>query len=646
MFKPLQALWTITRKGADFVRLSEEIKNKKGEEVNEVIIRMMRNRDLRTGEDMCKFLYGSLEDLYSPWDLKDMERAVRLLTDKLNSEVPIRIFGDYDVDGIASSYILESGLKRLGGVVDVRLPHRIRDGYGVQMSMIRQAFEQGIDTILTCDNGARAVEEFALAKELGMTVIITDHHEYSEDEDSENGIVSPPHDAMINPHQPDCPYPNKDLCGAGVALKLITALYQYFRIPDSELEEFYVVAAIATVADVVRLQDENRILVKYGLERLPYTSNMGLQALLKELSLQSKNIRAYDIGFRIGPCLNACGRLESADQALDLLRCSDPVQAKQIAEHLVLLNNKRKGMTEEKLKEAIALVEASIDHNENKSENNIENNADMPDGAGPDDSNGRRPDGSGLNDVNESDSNAALKIAGIDRVLVVYWPDCHESLAGIIAGKLKSRYYRPAYVITDAREGVTGSGRSIDEYDMYRELDHLDKMDHLFSRYGGHKKAAGLSMDENRIDDFRFLINQNCRLTQNDVTPKLKIDLVMPLANVTWSLVDQLSLLEPFGEGNSRPVFVCRNLRVKDVRVLGRESKVVRMKAWDDSMQAFPGRTIDAVYFGDEEIFMDELGNRSLIYAVYYYPEINDYRGSQNLQIVIKGYIMKGPDEK
>lgn len=621
MFKPLQALWTITRKGADFLKLSQDIKAQRGVDINEVIIRMMRNRDLKTGDEMVKYLYGTMDDLYSPWEMKDMEKAVRILTDKMNSEAPIRIIGDYDVDGIASSFILEKGLKRLGALVDVRLPHRIRDGYGVQISMIRQAYEDGVDTILTCDNGVKAIQEFTLAKELGMTVIITDHHEYSEDPSSENGIVSPPHDAMINPHQPDCLYPNKDLCGAGVALKLIIALYQYFQIPESELEEFYVVAAIATVADVVKLQDENRILVKYGLDQLPFTNNIGLQALMKEIGLLDKRIRSYDIGYRIGPTLNASGRLESADPALDLLRCTDPNQAGEIARHLVLLNNERKKMTEEKVKEAIAIVEGVM--------------AQEPEANNP------------IDKIEELEKLDKIeKIAGIDRVLVVFLPDCHESLAGIIAGRLKSRYCRPVYVLTEAMEGVKGSGRSIDEYDMYKELDRLDRSCHILTRYGGHKKAAGLSLPEDRIDDLRILLNQNCSLTVQDLTPRLKIDLVMPLVNVTFPLVEQLSMLEPFGEGNCQPVFVCRNLRVMNVRVLGRESKVVRMKAWDDSLQNFPGKTIDAVYFGDEEAFMRELGNRKRIYAVYYYPEINEFRGSRNLQIIIKGYIMKGPDEK
>lgn len=603
MFQPLQASWTIIRKGADFEKLSRQLG------VSEILVRLMRNRGLKSLEEMDHFLHGGIQDMHSPWELKDMDKAVAILADKISRKKPVRIIGDYDVDGVMASYILETGLKRLGASVSVQIPHRIRDGYGVQKSMIRKAFEEGMDTILTCDNGSKAVEEFALAMDLGLTVIITDHHEYALDEES-GRYQYPPCHAMINPHQADCSYPDKDLCGAGLALKLVTALYEHFQIAPEELKDLQMLAAVATVADVVSLMGENRVLVKYGLALLPHTDHIGMKALLEEIGFYGKKITAYHVGFRIAPCINAAGRLESADLALDLLRCRDLGQARKLAKKLTELNDKRKTMTEDMIRRAIHMVEE-----------------DDPDPAAR----------GGFSPVCYDGVNA------MDRVLLICLPDCHESLAGIIAGRLKERYHRPVFVLTNAKEGVKGSGRSTEEYDMYREL---EKADAYLDHYGGHPGAAGLSLSANHIENLRFCLNQKCTLSKEDLTPKVKIDLLMPLAYVSSSLIDQLDMMEPFGEDNPDPVFVCRNLHILEVKVTGRDFKVVKMRVCDDSMKKLGIRSMEAVYFGDEEVFMRDLGSRKMIYAVTYQPSVNEYRGLKSLQIRIKQYRMDGPGDR
>lgn len=603
MFEPLQASWNIIRKGADFERLAFNLG------VSEALVRLMRNRGLKTEEEMAHFLHPDIQDMYSPWNLKDMEKSVSILAEKIAENKPVRIIGDYDVDGVMASYILETGLERLGGIVSVKIPHRIHDGYGVRESMIRQAWDDGIDTILTCDNGSKAVDEFALALDLGMTVIITDHHEYALDEAS-GGYLYPSCHAMINPHQAECSYPNKDICGAGLALKLVTALYEHFQVDERELEDLLIMAALATVADVVSLMGENRSLVKHGLDLLPYTNHTGMKALLEETGFYGKKITSYHVGFRIAPCINAAGRLESADLALDLLRCQNPEQAKDLAKRLLELNDKRKSMTEEMVKRAIEIVEK-----------------DDPDRSAIIGSAPQLYDG--VNDL--------------DRVLLVYLPECHESLAGIIAGRLKNRYYRPVYVLTDAKEGIKGSGRSTKEYDMYREL---EKADPYLDRYGGHPGAAGLSLSANHIENLRFCLNQNCTLTKKELTPKISIDLLMPLAYVSVSLIDQLDMLEPFGEDNPNPLFVCRNLHILDARIVGNDNKIVKMRVCDDSMRRLGNRSIEAIYYGDEEEFMKDLGKRKMIYAVIYQPSINDFGGIQSLQIIIKHYRMDGPTSR
>lgn len=590
MFSPLNKKWSIISKRADFKRTAEHF------HVNIVIARMLRNRDVIEDEDIRKYLYGSCADLYSPWDLKDMDRAVDILSRKIEEKKSIRIIGDYDVDGVTSTYILYHGLSRLGVTCSIRIPHRIYDGYGMNVSMIEEAARDGVDTILTCDNGIGAAREITLAKEMGMTVIVTDHHEVPyRTEDGQRIPLLPPADALIDPKQEGCPYPNKNLCGATVALKLIQALYERAGMAPSAIEEYYEFAAIATVSDVMVLQDENRIFVKEGLRRLPVTDNVGLQELILATGLDGKQMTAYHIGFILGPCINATGRLETAREALDLLLCDDHHKAAEIARHLVSVNEQRKAMTEDALTQAIGQVEQ------------------MP----------------------PLDPAGAQQTGGIDPVLVVYLPDCHESLAGIVAGRLRERYDRPAFVLTDGQTNVKGSGRSIDAYSMFDELVACDS---LLDNYGGHPKAAGLSLQKEQLETFRKMINDNCTLTADDLSPKLRLDAELPISLVDRSLIEQFHLLEPFGTGNSKPVFVCRDVRIRNLSVVGKNRNVLRMQLTDP----YQG-TIDAVCFDNVDKMMEDLTGRSDLYAIAYYPEINSYKGRESLQIIIKDYILDKP---
>lgn len=587
MFQALKNLWMLINKKADFKRTSEKF------HVGIVVSRMLRNKDLLSDDEIQLYLYGSEKDLYSPWLLKDLEKAVPILEEKIIKQKKVRIIGDYDIDGVTSSFILYKGLKRLGLECSVRIPHRIEDGYGVNTVMIEEAAREGIDTILTCDNGIAAKKEFELAAQYGITVIVTDHHEVPYEMDKEiKRYILPPASAIINPAQEDCSYPNKKLCGAAVAMKLIFALYENAGIPEKEMKEFYELAAIATVGDVMDLQGENRILVKEGLKRLPNTSNIGLRELIRATGLQGKEITAYHIGFVLGPCINASGRLQTAEKALRLLKCTDQNEAKLLAEELVEINSERIRMTEQGVKDGEAVVETM-----------------MP-----------------------VKQEIASWTGGIDRVLVVYLPDCHESLAGIIAGRLREKYSRPVFVLTDAKDGVKGSGRSIEEYSMY---DELVKCREILDKFGGHPMAAGLSLQKEKIEEFRRMLNENCTLNEKDLRAKVRIDAELPFAMIDYDLVDELKLLEPYGKGNSKPVFLARNVQVSNVAVVGESRTTVRMRLSDQSHQ-----TINAIYFRLADQFMQDLGNRRNIYAVLFSPDINEYNGKRYLQLIIQDYIM------
>lgn len=567
--------WVVMAKKADF----QEIGKKFG--IDPVIARLIRNRDVEGMDDIRSYLYGTLDDIPSPWLLKDMKKAAEILSAKIDSGAKIRIIGDYDIDGVTATYILLTGLKRLGADVDTYIPDRIKDGYGLHSQLIEKAAVDGIDTIVTCDNGIAASQEIALAKKGGMTVIVTDHHEIPY-EDTEQGRVwiIPQADAVINPKQPGCEYPNKNICGAVVAWKLIWSLYETYGIGRDEILEFSEAAAVATVGDVMDLQGENRIIVKEGLKRLPHTENQGFQALIEANGLTGERITAYHVGFVLGPCINASGRLDTASRALSLLCTKNWDQAAKAAGDLVALNQSRKAMTEEGRDKAVDLIEQSE--------------------------------------------------LSKDRVLVVYLPECHESLAGIIAGRLREKYYKPVFVLTKAENGVKGSGRSIEAYSMYEEL---VKCSDLLEQFGGHPMAAGLSLKEENVEIFRRRLNDLCTLTEAELTPKITIDVPMPISYLSRELTEQLSVLEPFGKGNTKPLFAQKGLRVLNLRILGKNQNVAKMKLMDTS-----GASVDAVYFGQALEFQSYVQKMETI-SVTYYPEINVYQGRETLQAVIRNYM-------
>lgn len=566
--------WVVAAKKADFNQIGQQF------HIDPVIARLIRNRDVVGEEKIREYLLGTVEEIPSPWLMKDMEKAVDILEKKIQQQARIRIIGDYDIDGVTSTYILLKGLTRIGAKVDTYIPDRVADGYGIHEHLIDRAVEDGIDTIVTCDNGIAAAAEIQMAKDKGMTVIVTDHHEIPyREENGERQVILPPADAILNPKQYDCPYPNKNLCGAVVAFKYITALYERFGVPEKELEDYYELAAIATVGDVMDLQGENRILVKEGLRRLKETKNPGLQELIRANALEDAKITAYHIGFVLGPCINASGRLDTAARSLQLLNAQTIEEAAKLAGDLTALNQSRKALTEKGKEEAIRLIETT----------DLKN----------------------------------------DRVLVVYLPDCHESLAGIIAGRLREKYHKPAFVLTRGETSAKGSGRSIESYSMYEEL---VKCADLMVQFGGHPMAAGLSIKEENIEAFRRQLNENCTLTEEDLRPKIVIDVPMPVSYITKELVEQISLLEPFGKGNTKPVFAQKGLRVLDSSILGKNKNVVKVKLLDPQ-----GVPMEGIYFGEAEEFAGFLKEHDTI-AVTYYPEINRFRGRESLQIIIQNY--------
>ena len=566
--------WMVYNKKADFQKIGSEFG------IDPVIARLIRNRDIQDMKEIRSYLYGTLAEIPSPWKMKDMERAVQILQKKITQKKKIRIIGDYDIDGVTATCILLKGLKRLNANVDTYIPDRVKDGYGMHEQLIDKALEDGIDTILTCDNGVAAAAEIEYAKKEGLTVIVTDHHDipFRDTEDGRIWIL-PKADAVVNPKQNDCLYPNKNICGAVVAWKLIWALYERLGIDSDEIWDFLELAAIATVGDVMDLQGENRIIVKEGLKKLSSTSFEGMKALICVNNLEGAEITAYHVGFVIGPCINASGRLDTAARSLELLLADNMEDAMKLADDLYDLNQSRKAMTEQGKEQAIQSIE----------ENNL----------------------------------------GKDRVLVVYLPDCHESLAGIIAGRIREAYNKPVFVLTKGVDGVKGSGRSIEAYSMYEEL---VKCSDLLTQFGGHPMAAGLSMEEKNVELFRRRLNDNCTLTEQDLIPKIMVDVSMPISYLSKKLTEQLKVLEPFGKGNSKPLFAQKNLRAVGIRVLGRNRNVAKMLLIDEN-----GIKMDAVYFGEAQEFVDFVQAHDTI-SVTYYPEINVFQGRENLQVVIKNY--------
>ena len=567
----MNSKWMVYAKKADFKQIASEYG------IDQVLARIIRNRDICGSKDIDMYLNGNLNDIHNPHSMKDADKFVDIITKKIEEHKPVRIIGDYDIDGICSIYILFCGLKAAGADVDYVVPHRINDGYGINEHLIDNAINEGIDTIVTCDNGIAAYNQVRYAKDNGITMIVTDHHDVPfEIKDDKKVYIVPPADAVINPKQADCDYPFKLLCGAGVAYKLISLLYDRLGFDKKELEDYIEFMAIATVGDIVDLIDENRIVVKYGLKHIAHTKNTGLRALIEECQLDINNISSYHIGFVIGPCLNASGRLDTARQAIELMLCKDNEKAHNMAKELIALNNERKSMTEQETQKAIELVE----------------------------------------------NTGLLK----DRVLVIYLKDCHESIAGIIAGRIKERYYRPTFVITNAEDGAKGSGRSIEGYNMYEEI---NKCKNVLTKYGGHPMAAGLSLAISDIDIFRKMLNDNAILTDEDLIPKMWIDVPMPVSYANIRLVNQLKLLEPFGKGNEKPVFADRNLYVKTASVIGKNKNVLRCQ-----LETEDGTYVPAVQFGINHI--DDIPRAGMRISIIYYPDINTFNGIMSLQIIIK----------
>lgn len=584
--------WVLLRKGADFAGIGERF------HISPRLACLIRNRDITGDKNIESYLYGTIADLEDGMLMRDMDRAVEILMEKVREGAGIRVIGDYDIDGVCATYILLEGLKGLGAVVDTDIPDRIADGYGLNRHLIDRAFEAGTDTIVTCDNGIAAAEEIAFARELGMTVVVTDHHEVPFDEvDGGKRYRLPPADAVVDPKRADCPYPFKGLCGAAVAYKLMEALYESMGRDSSDIDYLMEEVAFATVGDVMDLTGENRIFVRQGLEMLQSTTNPGLRALMECTGIDRKSVGTYHIGFVLGPCLNASGRLDTAKRALSLLSAESKKEADLLAGDLKALNDSRKEMTEEAVQEAVEQVE-----------------------------------------------NTA---SGRQRVLVLYLPGCHESLAGIVAGRVRERYCRPAFVITDSgEEGLAkGSGRSIEAYHMYEEL---NKCRDLFVRFGGHRLAAGLTLEEKNIEKFRQDINAVCTLTETDMTEKVSIDMQMPFSCVTEELLEELKLLEPFGKGNTKPVFAEKNVSVVSCRLIGKNRNMLRFRLRDGG-----GTDMDAVYFGDAGEFLEEVeakygravresffegGYRRIRLSVTYYPGVNEYMGRKTMQIVMTHY--------
>lgn len=573
--------WVVSAKRADFQAIAEKFG------IDQVTARLIRNRDIVGEPEIRQYLYGTKEDFYDPHLLKDADKLVSVLRQKIQERKKIRIIGDYDIDGVSASYILLKGLRRCHANVDVEIPDRMKDGYGINEHLIRYAYEEDVDTILTCDNGIAAIEQTKLAKSLGMTILITDHHEVQEE--------VPLADAVVNPRQADCPYPFKHLCGAAVAYKVICCLYEAFRIPAEEAEEFLEAAGFATVGDVMELVGENRILVKEGLKRLNRTQNVGMAALIRACKLEEMELKAYHIGFVLGPCINAGGRLDTARRSLNLLLQEEKAKADLMALKLKELNDERKDMTQKGTEEAIAWIEKE----------------------------GRSS----------------------DKVLVVYLSDCHESLAGIIAGRIRERYNKPVFVLTDSADGVKGSGRSIEAYSMFEEM---SKCKELYTKYGGHPMAAGLSLPPENVEKFRIFLNEHTTLTEEDFIPKITIDVPMPIGYITEKLIRELSVLEPFGKGNEKPLFAEKNLSILNMKILGRNRNVLKMQVRSQS-----GTVMDALYFGDLEQILDYIREKfgeieyekcfqgrqnAVVLSVIYYPSLNEYQGRTSIQIIVSHY--------
>ena len=582
--------WVLLRKGADFQHISEKF------HISPRVASLIRNRDVIGDDAIEKYLNGTIADLYDGMLMKDMDKAVAVLGEKIKENAKIRIIGDYDIDGIQSTYILLEGFRMLGADVDSDIPDRMKDGYGLNRNLIDRALEADVDTIITCDNGIAAAEEIAYAKSMGMTIVVTDHHEVPYTEiGAGRRYILPEADAVVDPKQEDCTYPFKGLCGAAVAYKLVEALMEAMGKDAEDADYLMENVAIATIGDVMDLVDENRIFVKQGLDMLKRTENLGLKALMGCTGVNVDKLSPYHIGFVIGPCMNASGRLDTAKRALELLEAKNVAEADLLAGDLKALNDSRKDMTAQAVEEAFIQVE-----------------------------------------------NSELKDAD---VLVVYLPECHESLAGIVAGRIREKYYRPVFVLTKGAEGLKGSGRSIETWHMY---EGLNRVKHLLSKFGGHKMAAGLSMPEENLEQFRKEINEKSGITPEDLNEKIAIDMQLPFECVNEKFIGELAVLEPFGKGNARPVFAERQVQVESARILGKNKNVLKLQVKD-----LHGTRMDAMYFGDVNTFVEYVREKfgdiacecllrghghGIVMAFTSYPDINEYQGVRTTQIVIQNY--------
>ena len=566
--------WRVYSKKADFDAIGSRFN------IDPVTARIIRNRDVTDMENVDMYLNGTLDSLHDPMVMKDMDKAVSVIASSIRDNKHIRIIGDYDIDGICSIYILFKGLKMCGADVDYEVPDRITDGYGINENLIKQAHEAGVEVIITCDNGIAAASQIDYANELGMTVVITDHHDVPyEETDNGRRYIIPKAAAVVDPKQNDCRYPFKMLCGAGIAYKFIGCMVKEFQTGDSIMPELLQFAAIATVGDIVDLLDENRIIVKEGLKLIANTGNYGLNALMAVTGVSRESINAYHIGFVLGPCLNASGRLDSAKRALKMLVTDDRAEAERHAGELKDLNEERKKLTSEAVDKAVDMVE-----------------------------------------------NSSLKD---DKVLVIFLPDCHESIAGIVAGRIREKYYKPVIVLTRGEQEAKGSARSIESYNMFEKLSECKD---LFTRFGGHPMAAGLSLPEENIPEFRRRINEHCNLSEEDLTETVWIDVPMPLEYINEKLILELGGLEPFGKANPKPVFADKNISIQNIRAIGKDKQYTRMTITKDS-----GIVIDAVgFFPCTEL--ETVYNKNGRISCTYYPEINEFRDKKQIQVCVTGY--------
>lgn len=581
--------WVIRNKAADFPHIVKECG------ISEILARCLVNKGMTETKDIEAFLHADIRGLYDPFLMKDMESACHILADKIHTGMRIRIIGDYDVDGITATFILYRTLTLLGARVDYEIPDRIKDGYGINSNMVKAAYHEQVDTILTCDNGISAMEQTQLAKEYHMTVVITDHHNLVQSE--QGGYLLPQADAVINPKQEDCPYPFKELCGAAIAYKLCLALMKTIGVSAEPefMEELLSYAAIATVCDVMDLVGENRIIVKHGLELLKQTNNKGLLALMDVSGVDKEQLAAFHLGFVLGPCLNASGRLDTAKKGLELLMADTAEEAVRLAQEVHSLNTVRKNMTAESVEKAVSLIEATELKN--------------------------------------------------DRVLVIYLEDCHESIAGIIAGRIKERYHRPTLVLTAAKDCVKGSGRSIEQYNMFEEL---SKCREVFLKMGGHPMAAGFSLLPEKIELLRECLNQGCDLTQEMLIPKVTIDIHLPFGYVTEPMIKELRRLEPFGKGNEKPLFAEKDVKIKSALIIGKNASGIRFRLENQFK-----RELDGIYFGDVVQFFQYIAatygeqeaeklktgrGTDFTIAITYFPRINEYNGFKTIQLMIQNY--------